>query len=167
MKLYEIADIYNRFWEAVENDEIPEEAFADTLEGITTTMENKIDNIVCLIKNLAAEAEAIKSEEQKLAERRNKKEKQIESLKEYLSNTLLDNNLKDFETPRNKITHRKSERTIINDEKEFICWALRNNDEYLIYKQPVINKKTVKEALARGKQLPSVHVEIRENIQIK
>ena len=34
MKLYEISNEYNQFLQAVEDEEIPIEAVADTLEGI-------------------------------------------------------------------------------------------------------------------------------------
>ena len=74
MKLYEIAADYTRFMEMVENEEIPSEAIADTLESITSLLEDKADNIACIIKNITAEIGAIKAEEQNLAERRRVKE---------------------------------------------------------------------------------------------
>ena len=167
MKLYEIATEYQNFLEAIENGEIPEEAIADTLESITSILEDKADNIACLIKNMSAEAEAIKAEEAKLAERRKAKEKQVDRLKEYLSDTLLRSGYTKLETARNKITFRKSESVAVDDEAEFIKWAMGNEDAYLTYKDPTINKTAVKDALKNGTILNGVHIESKQNLQIK
>ena len=55
MKLYEISDEYNQFLQAVEDEEVPIEAVADTLEGIKGEFNEKADNIACMIKNQEAE----------------------------------------------------------------------------------------------------------------
>ena len=81
MKLYEITELFMRFASMVENGEIEEDAIADTLESIEGELEEKADNIACLIKSWQAEAEAIKAEEKALAERRKVKENQINNLK--------------------------------------------------------------------------------------
>lgn len=167
MKLYEIATEYQNFLEAIENGEIPEEAIADTLESIISIFEDKADNIACLIKNMSAEAEAIKAEESKLAERRKAKEKQVDRLKEYLSDTLLASGYTKLETARNKITFRKSESVAVDDEAEFIKWAMGNEDTYLTYKDPTINKTAVKDALKNGIELNGVRIESKQNLQIK
>ena len=167
MHLYEIAADYKNFIEAVENGDIPEEAIADTLESITALLEDKADNIACMIKNMAAECEAIKAEEGKLAERRKVKERLIERSKIYLSETLQNSGIDKVETARNKITFRKSEGVQIADEKGFIEWALKNNDEYLTYKDPTINKTAIKKAIASGIEVNGASVESKMNIQIK
>lgn len=167
MKLYEIAVEYQNFLEAIENGDIPEEAIIDTLESITSILEDKADNIACLIKNMSAEAEAIKAEEAKLSERRKAKEKQVDRLKEYLSTTLLASGYTKIETARNKITFRKSESVAVDDEAEFIKWAMSNDDAYLTYKDPTINKTAVKEALKNGIELNGVRIESKQNLQIK
>ena len=45
MKLYEIANDYLALVQAVEDEEIPEEAISDTLEAIEGEIEVKADNI--------------------------------------------------------------------------------------------------------------------------
>ena len=167
MKLYEIATDYRTFLEAVENGEIPEEAIADTLESITALLEDKADNIACMIKNMTAEAAAIKAEEQNLAERRKTKEKQIERMKAYLSDTLQLNNIAKLETARNKISFRKSESVKVDNEADFIKWAENNNREYLTYKEPTIDKTTIKQAIKEGWEVYGAHIETKMNMQIK
>ncbi len=166
MRLFEITAAYQSFVDAVENGEIPESAIADTLESITATLEEKADNTACVIKNITAEILALRAEERKLAERRRIKENQVERLREYLANALLQSGYNKIETARNKISFRKSESVKIDDESAFIEWAMKDNDEYLTYKEPTINKTAIKKALADGKEIKGARMEQKQNLQI-
>ena len=167
MKLYELAADYEAFIAAIEAGEIPEEALIDTLESIESAIEDKVDNIACLLKNLAAEAAAIKAEEDKLAERRKSKEKAYERFKVYLSDMMLKCGKTKFESARNNISFRKSDAVTIDDEEEFAEWAAVYHDEYLTYKKPSINRAAIKEAIKSGVKIDGAHIESRQNIQIK
>ena len=167
MKLYEIAQEYEAFIAAVEAGEIPEEAVADTLESITSLIEEKADNIACLIKNTMAEAEAIKAEEKALAERRKQKENLVDRLKTYLAETLTGAGYTKFETARNKMSFRKSESVAVENEVAFIEWARKGRDDLLTYKEPVLNKTAIKKALAAGEQIAGARIESKINLQLK
>lgn len=167
MKLYEITEAYEEFIAAVESGEIPEEAIGDTLESINSMLEEKADNIACLIKNITAEAEAIKAEEANLAERRKRKERQIDRLKAYLSEALIRSGNKKIETSRNKISFRTSESVRIDDEDAFIIWAEENNDNLLTYPMPKVNRTAIKTALKSGERVVGAMLENKQNIQIK
>lgn len=166
MKLYELTNEYLALLEAIDNDEIPEEAIADTLEAITGEIESKADSIACLLKNLDAEIVAIKAEEARLAERRKSKEKSYERIKEYLSNTLQIAGLDKIETARNKITFRKSESVEV-DEESFILWAQKNRDDLLTYSAPKVNKTEIKKALKNGEEIIGAELRVNTNIQLK
>ncbi len=167
MKLYEIANEYVAFMEAVENGDIPEDAIEDTLEGITFAIETKVDNIACLLKNLDAEMVAIRTEEKRLAERRKAKENAYERLKDYLSKTLLNANLNKVETARNKISFRKSEVVEIADESAFLNWASTHRDDFLKYSLPTINKTLVKEALKADEEIVGATLVTKNNLQLR
>ena len=62
MKLYELSREYETLSNLWETGEIPDEAARDTLEGIAGEAEEKADNIACMVKNLNAEAKAMKEE---------------------------------------------------------------------------------------------------------
>ena len=89
MSLYQMTTDYRQLLEAIENGEIPEECIADTLEAVKGEIEIKADNIACMLKNLLAEEEAMNVEIVKLRARKEAKHRQYESLREYLSNTLI------------------------------------------------------------------------------
>lgn len=168
MKLYEIGAAYQQLQEDIENGLIPEEAIPDTLECITMALDEKADNIACLIKNLQAEAQAIKAEEEKLAERRKSKEKEADRLTQYLSDILLQSGYKTIETARNKITFRKNPpKVVIDDEKAFIEWAAENAKYFLKYANPTVNKTAVKDAITSGAVVMGAQIISEERISIK
>lgn len=165
MKLYEIAKDYLSFMEAIENEEIPEEAIADTLEAIEEEIEIKADNIACILKSLEAEATALKAEETKLAERRKAKERTYDRLKQYLSDTLQAIGLYKMESARNKISFRKSEAVEVADG--FIEWAKENREDLLTYAQPNANLTAIKNLLKDGEEVAGAQLITKQNIQIK
>lgn len=167
MKLYELAAEYQNFIDAIEAGEIPPEAITDTLDSIDAEIEDKADNICCAIKNLIAEAEAIKVEEDNLAERRKAKEKEAENLKSYLSNMLQAIGKDKIETSRNKITFRKSEKVEFVNEAQFIEWAMSNDDSLLKFANPTVNKTAIKAAIKNGLVVEGAYLSTNQNIQIK
>ena len=89
MTLYEINQaIMEAFYRCVD----PEtgEILDDTkeLDDLTIAKDEKVENIALFIKNLTAEAEAIKKEKQALEKRQKTAENRAEWLKKYLSNNL-------------------------------------------------------------------------------
>lgn len=168
MKLYEIANDYLALLQAIENGELPEEAIADTLEAIEGEIEEKADNIGCVLKEIEAEINAFKAEEQRLAERRKRKEKLYEKLKTYLSETLQRIGVDRVETTRNIISFRKSEAVEVDEEK-FIKWATEqyNRDDLIIttYTEKA-NKTEIKKELKAGIEIPGAVLVTKQNIQL-
>lgn len=166
MKLYELTNDYLALLNAIDNEELPEEAIADTLEAITSSIEEKADSIACLLKNLDAECKAIKAEETRLAGRRIAKEKSIERIKQYLSDSLQSAGIDKIETARNRITFRKSETVEVADEV-FIEWAQKNRDDLLKYSTPTADKTAIKQCLKDGIEIVGAELRVKNNIQIK
>lgn len=73
-----------QFLTAVDAGEIPEEAFADTLEGLEGLLADKLDDCACAYKGLIAESKEIKAEEAALAARRKVKENEAARLASYI-----------------------------------------------------------------------------------
>ncbi len=165
MSLYSLANDYEMFIAAVENGEIPEEAIADSLEAIEGEIDIKIDNIASAIKNMLAEAAAIKEEEKRLAERRKAKERHAERITDYLSNMMQLLGKKKYESARNKISFRISKPVKITDEAAFIEWAMNNAPEAVnVTYKPSLS--AIKEMIATA-DVPYAVIEENANIQIK
>jgi hypothetical protein len=164
MKLYEITDLYMKFYDMVESGEIEEDAIADTLESIDGEFEDKADNIASLIKTFLAEAEAIKTEEKNLKDRRERKERQAESLKNYISSTMLQLGKVKVETARNVLSFRKSTSLEILDEYKF----METYPELIkVEIKKSIPKKDITDLIKAGEEFDGVKLTERQNLQIK
>ena len=167
MKLYELTNDYRALMNAIDNEEIPVEAIADTLEAITGEIEVKADEIACLLKNLNADIAAFTAEETRLAERRMQKERMYERIKSYLSDELQKANVTSIDTARNKISFRRSESVYIANEANFLEWAIINRDDLIRYGKPSPKLTEIKKAIKDGVVIDGVQIVEKNNIQFK
>ncbi len=80
----------------------------EQLEQLAIARDTKLESIGAYIKNLTAEADAIKAEENNLKQRRQAKEKEIERLKGYVANSMQNAGQSKFESPKAVFSFRKS-----------------------------------------------------------
>ena len=102
--LYELTAQYADLLNAIESDEIPEEAITDTLEALGGELNEKIDSVACIVKQLDGEAANIKAEKAALAERQSVKEHQRDRLKDYIRQAMQLAGKKKIETSRNCVS---------------------------------------------------------------
>ena len=158
MTLYEITQEMEQAFQSCVDPETGEiTGDLSALDNLQMARDEKVDNIACFIKNLKAEAEAIRTEEKKLADRRRACENHAERLKTYLANNLCGEK---FKSPRASISWRKSEAVVVDD-----LWRIP--DEFLEYKDPVPNKIAIKQAIKQGFTVEGVELEDRLNMVIK
>ena len=167
MRLYELTNEYLTFLDLIENDDIPEDVMRDTLEAIQGEIEVKADSIACILKSLEAEANAIREEEKRLAERRKKKENTYERLKNYLTNTLVAAGIGTVETSRNKISFRKSESVEIDPDTFFAFVTKHNADDLLTYSKPTASKTAIKDAINSGRVVEGARLVTKNHLQLK
>lgn len=167
MSLYTITKEYQRLMDAIECGEIPEEAIADTLEAVSGEWEERAEAVLAAIKNLRAEANNIKAEEEALAERRKAKEATAKRLTEYLSAALRATGKTKYESARHSVSFRSSTSIRITDEEAFIKYALDEHHECVKIKTDYSPDKTVIKELLKTVELPYVELEVKQNIQIK
>ena len=129
----------------------------DKFEELSLTRDAKIENICLWIKNLKAQAEALKAEKESFAQRQKAAETKMESLKRYIS-TYLEGTA--FESAKVKVSFRKSEAVEIMEGAVI-------PDEYLRFKDPEVNKAELKAALKSGVHIKGVSIVENQNIQIK
>ena len=129
----------------------------EKLDQLQMDRDVKIENTALFIKNLLSDADQIREEEKKLADRRRVCENKAKSLKEYLSGFL---GGEKFKTPRVAISYRKSKSVDVQD-----ITALP--EEYLKYSEPTANKAEIKKALEAGTSVPGCVLVENSNIQIK
>lgn len=164
MTLYEInqeieAAIAAMFEEVNEETGEVKPGTVELLEQLNIERDEKIETLGIYIKNLTAEAAAIKAEEKKLKERRDKKENKIARLKSYLTEQL--GGEKWDRSAKVSIAFRTSSPVAIDDESKIPAKFMREKTET----SPDLT--AIKEAINAGEKVPGAHIEEKKNIQIK
>lgn len=144
-----------------ETGEIDEALAAKYLEELPVARERKLEAYGLVIKNYLAEIEALKKEEERLAERRKSKERQVERLKTAITNSMLAFEDTKFETAKVVFTFRKSTAIEIPDASKLAKLYLRRRVEY------TPDKTAIKQALIEGKKVKGASLVTKQNLQVK
>ena len=139
MKLYEIDQAIMDCID-METGEIVNE---ELLNDLQMERDTKIENVALWIKELKAEAEALKAEKMAFAERQKVAENKMESLKKWLAYAL---NGEKFKTVRASVTFRTTDKVEIAD-------IYKLDENYLRYKEPEADKDAIKKALKAGQEV--------------
>jgi len=140
----------------------------EKLSSLQMERDRKLEGVALWIKDMKAEAAAVKEEADKLTARKKALENKMESLKTWLLMALDGEKLN---TPRCKVYQTHSQRVaIVGDEKDLIAWLERNTKdprEYIRYKEPELRKDEIKKALKNGKEIEYAKLEDTESVVIK
>lgn len=164
MKLYEIDNKLRALLEATvideETGEILDGFDPEKIAQLNLKRDKKLEGIAIYIKELEAEAEDLKAEVKNLKERADRKLKKVESLKNYLSTSLLGNNQFKFETSKVALSFRKSEAVEANEDqvpKKYF----KKKIEY------ALDKVGLKKLLKAGIKIKGAQLVEKQNLQIK
>ena len=140
----------------------------EKLDALQMEREAKLEGVALWIKDMKAEAEAVKAEADKLTTRKKALDNKIEGLKTWLLVALDGEKLK---TPRCNVYQTHSQRVaIVGDEKDLIAWIERHAEDprdYIRYKEPELRKDEIKKALKDGKEIEYAVLEETESVVIK
>ena len=125
----------------------------EQLDMLQMEREEKLENVACWIKDLNAEAEAIKAEKQILANRQKVAENKVESLKKYPAYAL---DGQKFSTAKCAVSFRNTESVEVTEEG--LEALMKEHDELLTYKAPEPNKKAIKDAIKDGLSVAGVQL---------
>lgn len=154
MNLYEVAEeIEKAFALAVDPDtgEIDEEKMV-LLETLQMERDRKIENIACYIKNLKADAAALKAEKDAFARRQKQAENKAEALSRYLMDAL---NGEKFTSNRCSVSFRHTTKVALDEGV-----TIYDIDTHFVrMKEPELDKAAIKKALEDGNTIAGVHME--------
>ena len=155
MRLYELTEQWDTVFNMMEDGETDEQVIFDTLEAIEGEIEYKADNYAKIIRNLQANADALKAEEERLYRRRKSAENHIQKLKDTLQANLEFIGKTKFKTDLFSFSVSK------NGGKQPLS-ITENLDEipgkYLIPQPPKVNNDAVRELL-KNKEVEWAHLE--------
>ena len=161
MNLYEInEEILMAYNSAIDQEtgEIIDEEALNALGELSMERDEKIENILLWIKNLTAEAEALKKEKQAFADRQSSVESKASSLKRYIGSIL---NGEKFFSPRVSVNWRKSQSV------EYSGDVNKLPENCIRKKEPEVNKTELKKMLIAGVKIPGARLVENNNMQIK
>lgn len=158
MNLYELTGAYLQIQQMIEDGA---DGLEDTLAALDDAIENKAVGYAKVIKNLEAQAKAIKEEENRLKERRQSLENNIKRLKETLEQAMIETGVKKIKTDLFSFNIQKNPPSVnVIDEH-----AIPEN--YLIPQQPKIDKKAILADMKNGAEIPGVEVIRTEGLRIR
>ena len=161
MTLYEIDQKMQSLVDPETGELMDYEAFA----ALQMDREKKIENMALWVKDLSAEAKAIKEEEDNLRDRRRGMENKAERLKTYLSIAL---GGEKFQTARCAVSFRKTASVQIDDQDNLIHWLEQNGyDGCIKYKEPEVSKTELGKLIKAGTPVPFTYIKESQSVGVK
>ena len=138
----------------------------EKLDALQMEREQKLEGVALWVKDLKAEAAAVKEEADKLTARKKALDNKIESIKTWLLRALDGGKLK---TPRCNVYQTHSQRVAVADEPKLINFlqTLEEPEKFLRFKDPELKKDEIKKALKDGTIIPGAELEETESVVIK
>lgn len=137
LKLYEIAEEYMQLCEIVEDTDVDEQVFEDTLAGIEAELEEKADAYAVILANLDNDTEKIDKEIERLTKMKKILKSRSDFLKRNLTNTMLLMNKKKFKTDIHSYSISKNAPSLnILDEAKI-------PEKYMIAQEPKLDRKAL------------------------
>lgn len=139
---------------------------SEKLDALQMEREKKLEGVALWVKDLKAEADAVKAEADKLTARKKALDNKIDSIKTWLATALNGEKLK---TPRCNVYQTHSQRVVIDDEKALIDMFMATSlgEKFLRMKDPEIDKIALKDSMKQGYEYEFAHLEETESVVIK
>lgn len=169
MTLYDIDAQIAALDGAAEDDMLIDEetgelvSVAQALDALRMEREAKLENVACWVKNLSAEADAIREEENRLVKRRKAAETKAANLKAWLlaAMTREDGTTDKLKTGRVMVSvKRNPPSTVVDDELLPSTYKVAK----ITYQA---NKELIKRELLSGGEVPGAHLEYGRSVIIK
>lgn len=165
MTLFELTSEYENLLAMLEDPEVDDQIITDTLEAIGGEIEAKADGYARVIRQMDADAKAIKAEEERLYNRRKSLENRISYLKSRLQFAMELTGTNKIKTEFFSIGIQKNPARVVIDNSAGIPAA------YLIQQEPKIDTAAIKDALKNPEEAPIwkgiAHLEQSESLRIR
>lgn len=158
MTLYEMTEQGKLLYNLMQENEIDEQTYLDTLQSIG--VEEKLEDYVKVIKSLEADALAVKTEKDRLAEKQKSIERNIERLKERVLQYLDTTESKSAKAGIFEVRQSESKSVDVYD-------FLLVPTEYLDYGEPKPKKAEIAKAIKAGAEIPGCTLKSKFNLKIK
>jgi len=138
----------------------------ERLNTLQMERDKKLEGVALWVKDLSAEAAAVKEEADKLTARKRALDNKITAIKSWLLIALDGEKLK---TPRCNVYQTHSQRVSVADEEKLISFlkTLEEPERFLKFREPELRKDEIKKALKEDFEIPGAALETTESVVIK
>jgi len=158
MTLYELTEQGKALYRLLQEDEIDEQTYADTLQSIG--IEDKLEDCVKVIRQLEADALAVKTEKDRLADKQKSIENNVVRLKERVLQYLDTTPTRSAKAGIFEVRQSESKSVDVFD-------LLLVPTEYLDYGEPKPKKAEIAKAIKGGTDVPGCTIKTKFNLKIK
>lgn len=158
MTLYEMTTAANALYEMLCNNEIDAQTITDTLEAMGA--EEKLESYCKVIRQLEADAEALKSEKARIADKQKTVENSVARMKLAVSEFLKAKGVQKEEAGIFKVALSTSKAVEIIDPSVI-------PEEFIKPAKIEVDKSALRKVLMSGESVPGAELKINEGVQIK
>lgn len=158
MKLYELTSAY---MQVLEMEGIEEDVIKETLESIEEPFNDKVENIVKLIRSIELESESIKSEIDRLGKMKKTRDNKVKNLKEYISNQL---NAIEKDEVKGELFNVKMQ---LNPPKLVVKNEVNIPKEFFEEQPMKLNNKSLKDYILGGGEVDGAEVVREKSLRIR
>lgn len=164
--LYELTGQFLQLQDILESEEDPDVVATamDTMEGLEFEIEMKADNYARIIRNLTSDIEGLKTEIERLNNRKKSLENNITYLKNRLQDSMTQVGKEKFKTELFSFNIQNNPAAVVMDEQ----YIENLPERFLIQQEPKIDRKAIKEAIQSGENLEGIaHLEQSRSLRIR
>lgn len=159
--IYQLTNDFLHVQELIEEGELDLEMLQNTLECLDYEIEEKAEGYAKIIKNLTAEIEGLKKEEERFANKRKSIENSIANLKKNLETAMILTGKKKFKTNLFSFNIQKNAPSVkILDETKI-------PKEFKIPQPDKIDNKAIIQQIKEGKEFDWAKLEQSESLRIR
>lgn len=161
MTLYEIDQQIANLIDPETGEVLDFEAFAE----LQMDRDQKIENMALWVKEMTANAKAIKDEVEQLTKRKRSLEANADRLKKYIAQAL---DGQKFQTPRVSISYRKSTALEVDNAEELGTWLNTSGHvDLVVYQPPTIDKRGVTALIKAGEDVRGASLVERQSLTVR
>ena len=159
--LFELTDEYMQLLDMLDDPEVDEQTLKDTMEAIGGEIEDKADGYAKVIADITATVDGLKTQIDRLTERKRAIENNIKRMKQVLQNAMKATGKTTFKTELFSFNIQK------NPPSVEIATDVRLPDKYLIPQPEKIDKKGIIADLKAGAAIEGCTLVQTESLRIR
>lgn len=163
ISLYHMSAEYQQALVALSDPDLPDDVVADTLQALEGGLVQKGQAVAAFALNLAAEVEAVKVVEKRIATRRKSLEGRAEAMREYLRSNMAACGITEIKAVDGSFTAKLAKGTpsvVLDDESLFL-----DDSEFVTWTRS-LSKSKIAAAIKDGREVLGAHLETKPSLRL-